>query len=330
MDRGRRSLDWGCQAGAVGMLLFYQWARPGTRLPRSRGQVAPRGHDARAALRVRRLRRPLRPPDQRRARGIEFYRTLALEAGGLVVELGVGTGRIAIPSALAGARVLGIDFSSEMLTFGRRNAAEAGATSLQLVRGDMRRFALRQPAALVTVPFRTFLHNLTIEDQLATLASVHAALRPGGHLALNIFNPDITKIVDAIRAGSAWKTDPLGFDQRLEYEADGARYRGPRSSSVSARAARRASRLRCGTSTATRWSTCWLAQASRWRRSTATTSARRSRRHPRRWCGWRGARGEGSGGCRRPALHGRLGVPCARRWWRPASAGIRHRFVRRC
>ncbi|HJM89219.1 MAG TPA: class I SAM-dependent methyltransferase [Dehalococcoidia bacterium] len=128
---------------------------------------------------------------------IPFYSRLALEAGGAVVELGVGTGRVAIPSVLAGARVLGIDLSSRMLAIARRKAvAQRVERELGLVLGDMRRFALTRPAALVTIPFRAFLHNLTTDDQLATLASCRAALRPGGRLALNIFNPDLAMIAD--------------------------------------------------------------------------------------------------------------------------------------
>jgi predicted RNA methylase len=46
---------------------------------------------------------------------ISFYVDEALAAGGEVVELGVGTGRIAIPTALAGVQVLGVDSSAEML-----------------------------------------------------------------------------------------------------------------------------------------------------------------------------------------------------------------------
>ena len=128
---------------------------------------------------------------------IPFYSRLALEAAGPVVELGVGTGRVAIPSVLAGARVLGIDLSSRMLAIARRKAVEQGVErELGLVLGDMRCFALTRPAALITIPFRAFLHNLTTDDQLATLAACRAALRPGGRLALNVFNPDLAMIAD--------------------------------------------------------------------------------------------------------------------------------------
>ena len=132
---------------------------------------------------------------------IDFYRALSLEADGLVVELGVGTGRTAIPAARAGARVLGLDLSSEMLTICRAKAEEASVRGLSLAVADMRRFALAHPAALVTIPHRAFLHNLTTDDQLATLLSCRAALGPGGRLALNVFDPDIAHMADWIGRG---------------------------------------------------------------------------------------------------------------------------------
>lgn len=126
---------------------------------------------------------------------VDFYRALAVECGGPVVELGVGTGRIAIPIAEAGVEVIGIDLEPAMLAVARVKAAEVGvAERVRLVEGDMRSFTLDEPAPLVTIPYRAFMHNLTTEDQLATLAACRRALRPGGRLALNMFNPDIRKI----------------------------------------------------------------------------------------------------------------------------------------
>ena len=131
---------------------------------------------------------------------IDFYRELALEAGGLVVELGVGTGRVAIPLAQAGVSVLGLDLSGQMLAVARRKARAEGVSGrLALARADMRRFVLARPAALITIPARAFLHLLTTNDQLSTLASCRAALEPGGRLALNVFNPNLPLIAEWMR-----------------------------------------------------------------------------------------------------------------------------------
>lgn len=151
---------------------------------------------------------------------VEFYVELAREAG-RVVELGVGTGRIAIPTAEAGVPVLGFDREPSMLAIAREKAEDAGVGSLLTLReGDMRSFALDAPVPLVTIPFRTFLHNLTTEDQLATLEACHRALEPGGRLALNVFNPNLPLIARWMeRSGAHW--EPFGgwdgFEAHQEY-----------------------------------------------------------------------------------------------------------------
>jgi len=133
---------------------------------------------------------------------VAFYRDLALEAGGPVLEIGVGTGRVAIPSARAGVHVIGLDLSVEMLAIARQKARSGASPGrLDLARADMRAFALRRPVALVTIPFRTFLYNLATEDHLATLRCAREALAPGGRLALNVFNPNVLMIADALRRG---------------------------------------------------------------------------------------------------------------------------------
>ena len=86
---------------------------------------------------------------------VPFYVELAKEADGPVVELAVGTGRVAIPVARAtGRTVVGIDSSPAML----EQARDAGGDLLDLRLGDMRDFELEEPAALVYCPFRALLH----------------------------------------------------------------------------------------------------------------------------------------------------------------------------
>ena len=118
---------------------------------------------------------------------VPFYVELAREADGPVVELAVGNGRVAIPVAReTGKRVLGIDTSPAMLALARANAAAAGV-ELDLREGDMRDFALEEPAALVYCPFRALLHLPTWADRRRTFERVAAALRPGGRFAWNAF-----------------------------------------------------------------------------------------------------------------------------------------------
>jgi SAM-dependent methyltransferase len=118
---------------------------------------------------------------------IAFYVELARQANGPLVELAVGNGRVAIPVAQAtGKRVIGIDFSPAMLALARRDAARAGV-ELDLREGDMRDFALDEPAGLIYCPFRALLHLPTWADRRRTFERVAASLRPDGRFAWNAF-----------------------------------------------------------------------------------------------------------------------------------------------
>jgi ubiquinone/menaquinone biosynthesis C-methylase UbiE len=118
---------------------------------------------------------------------IPFYVDLAREAHGPIVELAVGSGRVAIPVAQAtGRRVIGIDTSPAMLEQARTKAAEAGV-ELDLRTGDMREFVLDESAALIYCPFRSLLHLPTWQDRRRTFERVAASLRPGGRFAWNAF-----------------------------------------------------------------------------------------------------------------------------------------------
>jgi ubiquinone/menaquinone biosynthesis C-methylase UbiE len=115
---------------------------------------------------------------------VPFYVELAMEADGPVVELAVGTGRVAIPVALAiGRRVIGIDSSPRMLEQARRD----GGDLLDLRLGDMRELELDEPAALVYCPARSLLHVPTWADRRRVFERVAAALLPGGRFAWNAF-----------------------------------------------------------------------------------------------------------------------------------------------
>ena len=118
---------------------------------------------------------------------VDFYVGLAREADGPLVELAIGTGRVAIPVAQATARpVIGIDSSPAMLEQARARAAEAGA-ELVLHEADMRDLALDEPAALIYCPFRALLHLPTWADRRRSFERVAASLRPGGRFAWNAF-----------------------------------------------------------------------------------------------------------------------------------------------
>ena len=118
---------------------------------------------------------------------IAFYVELARTADGPIVELAVGTGRVAIPVArTTGRRVIGIDSSRAMLARAHE-AAERARVDLDLRQGDMRAFELEERAALVYCPFRSLLHLPTWANKRAAFERVAASLRPGGRFAWNAF-----------------------------------------------------------------------------------------------------------------------------------------------
>jgi ubiquinone/menaquinone biosynthesis C-methylase UbiE len=129
---------------------------------------------------------------------VAFYVELAREADGPLVELAVGSGRVAVPVAQATGRpVIGIDSSPAMLEQARARAAAAGVI-LELHEGDMRELALDAPAALIYCPFRSLLHLPTWADRRRTFERVAASLRPGGRFAWNAFafDPQIAARLD--------------------------------------------------------------------------------------------------------------------------------------
>ena len=134
---------------------------------------------------------------------VPFYVELARETDGPIVELAVGSGRVAIPVAAATGRpVLGIDTSPSMLEQARERAAAAGV-ELELREGDMRDLELAEHAGLVYCPFRGLLHVHTWADRRRVFERVAASLRPGGRFAWNAFAFDhaIAARLDGVHQG---------------------------------------------------------------------------------------------------------------------------------
>jgi ubiquinone/menaquinone biosynthesis C-methylase UbiE len=118
---------------------------------------------------------------------IPFYVGLAREAGGPIVELAIGDGRVAIPVARAtGRTVIGVDTSPSMLARARERANAAGV-NLDLREADMRELVIEDPAALIYCPYRALLHLHTWDDRRRTFERVAASLQRGGRFAWNAF-----------------------------------------------------------------------------------------------------------------------------------------------
>lgn len=115
-------------------------------------------------------------------------RIAGLAGGGPVLELGVGTGRLALPLADRGLAVTGLDASAAMLDVLR---AKPGADLLTLVEGDMADPPGLADAsfAVVLIGFNTFFNLTTADAQQRCMAAIGRLLAPGGHLVVEAFVP---------------------------------------------------------------------------------------------------------------------------------------------
>jgi len=130
---------------------------------------------------------------------VGFFVDLARECGGSVLEAGCGTGRVLLPTARAGIEIDGLDSSDGMLAECRRALAlepEAVRARVRLHAGDMRTMRLGRAYSLVTLPFRSFQHLLTVGDQLQALATLREHVSPGGRIVIDVFNPSLPFLTD--------------------------------------------------------------------------------------------------------------------------------------
>jgi SAM-dependent methyltransferase len=147
---------------------------------------------------------------------ISFYVDEALRAGGPVVELGVGTGRIAIPVAMAGVDVIGVDTSAGMLAVCRQRADQARVGErVDLRLGDLRKPPVDEIVDLVMCPFRAYLHLRDDEERLDALAATRELLRPGGRLVFDVFTPSREDIEET---HGRWIEREPGIDERADWD----------------------------------------------------------------------------------------------------------------
>ena len=127
---------------------------------------------------------------------IAYYVEAARSAGGPVLEVGCGTGRVMLPTLEKGVDMDGLDLDPGMLDVLRHKAAERGFKP-RLVLGDMRDFTMPRRYALVTIPFRAFMHITTSDDQIRTLRCIRDHLYAGGALRFDVFHPTFAALVDS-------------------------------------------------------------------------------------------------------------------------------------
>jgi SAM-dependent methyltransferase len=128
-----------------------------------------------------------RPEVKAQVIGVDLLAELA--GSGPVLELGIGTGRVALPLAARGVRVHGIDASRAMV---QRMHAKPGGDDIPIAIGDMADLPTPGgPYSLAFVVFNTFFAILTQADQVRCFENVAAALEPGGRFLIEAFVPDL-------------------------------------------------------------------------------------------------------------------------------------------
>ena len=150
---------------------------------------------------------------------VSFYLEQAeLVAPGPVVELAVGTGRIAVPIAAAGISVIGVDSSAGMLEICRERAEVAGVGDLVDLRfGDLQEPPVSERVALVICPFRSYLHLHTDEERLGALLAARELLVPGGRLVFDVFAPAADDIAET---HGRWLERELDIYERADWDTD--------------------------------------------------------------------------------------------------------------
>ena len=156
---------------------------------------------------------------------IGFYENLARSVDGPLLELGVGSGRVAVPLAEAGYEVVGIDTSASMLEQAYHRLKSAGKLkgSIELLPGDMTSFDLGRKFAMVFVAANTFQHLLTTEEQLACLRCARKHLQPDGIFSLGVRSPASVSWEEAEWAPLQlnWtRTDPATGDVIMKLAAE--------------------------------------------------------------------------------------------------------------
>ena len=130
---------------------------------------------------------------------------------GTALELGIGTGRIALPLSERGIRVHGIDLSEAMVA---RLRAKPGADGIGVTVGDFATTNVAGHFSVVYLVFNTIMNLTTQDEQIACFQNVAAHLQPGGCFVIEVMVPDLQRLPpgETVRPFTVSATR-LGFDE---------------------------------------------------------------------------------------------------------------------
>src|SRR5262249_50061226 len=114
-----------------------------------------------------------------------------LAGGGRALELGIGTGRLALPLSRRGVPVHGVDLSPEM---GRRLAAKRGAETVELTIGDCATTRVAGSFRVAYLVRNTIMNLTTQDDQVACFHNVAAHLESGGVFVIEVLVPGLQRL----------------------------------------------------------------------------------------------------------------------------------------
>lgn len=125
-----------------------------------------------------------------------YYVEQMERAGGPVLEIGVGTGRLLHAALQRGVDAWGLDLSPAMIA--RCRARLAPEQRARVGVGDAVTMQLARRFALIVAPFRVLSHVFDADDQLRLLDSVHAHLLPGGRFIFDLYVPDLRLLLEGL------------------------------------------------------------------------------------------------------------------------------------
>jgi SAM-dependent methyltransferase len=151
---------------------------------------------------------------------VEFLAPLA--RGRRVLELGIGTGRIALPLAQRGIRMHGVDASPAMV---EKLRAKPGGAEIPIEMGNFANLKIGGRFSLIYVVFNTFFGILTQDDQVRCFTRVAKRLTPDGVFVIEAFNPDLTRFDHGQRTSTTLVSDQRTIMEVSKLDAASQRVR---------------------------------------------------------------------------------------------------------